>query len=120
MFTGATLYPDGIMFKSAKGYFRLGRDLSFNAADNYIGAPVEAFNNLSCLKAVLRNDLNQTRFVLSDNTTVLVYDYFFKQWSTIITSINDMTVNQDGSCYIANRNSFKWIFSSKRNCWNFY
>lgn len=97
----ATIYPDGILFKSAKGYYRLGRDLSFAPDTNYIGKAVESFNSLSCLRAVTRSDLNQCRFLLSDNQTILVYDYFFQQWSTIQTSANDMTV-VGGSFYLAN------------------
>lgn len=86
----AAVYPDGILFKSIKGYFRLGRDLSFDASQNYIGEAVEGFNSYSCLRAVLRAPLNQVRFLLSDNATILAYDYFFKKWSQILTSATDM------------------------------
>ena len=98
----ATICPEGIIFKSAKGYFILGRDLSFDPATNYVGAAVEAYNSLSCLRAVTLTDLNECRFLLSDKQTILVYNYFFKQWSTIQTSANDMTVALDGSLYTAN------------------
>lgn len=97
----AVLYPDGILFKSAKGYYRLGHDLSFSPTDNYVGKGVEAFNSYSCLRAALCADLNQARFLLSDNQTILCYDYFFKEWSTIVTSANDMTA-VGGNFYLAN------------------
>lgn len=97
----STLYPDGILFKSSKGYFKLGRDLSFASSSNYVGSPVESFNGSSCLRAITREDLNEVRFLLSDNQTILVYNYFFDQWSSIITSASDMaTVN--GIFYVSN------------------
>lgn len=98
--TAAVLYPDGIMFKSAKGYFKLGRDFSFSAQSNYIGAEVESFNSFSCNRALLREALNEVRFCLSDNQTILVYNYYFGQWSTIQTSVTDMT-ESDGNFYIS-------------------
>lgn len=96
----ATIYPDGILFKSSKGYFKLGRDLSFAASSNYIGAPVESFNASSCRRALTCMKMNECRFVLDDSQTVLVYNYYFDQWSTIITSVNDM-VDANGVIYLA-------------------
>jgi hypothetical protein len=69
--------PNGIMFQSDKGIWILGRDFS----TNYIGAPVEAYNNSSVISAVVVPGTNQVRFTL-DTGQVLVYDYFFNQWST--------------------------------------
>lgn len=96
----ATIFPGGILFKSAKGYFVLGRDFSFSPDTNYIGAGVETFNSSSCLRAMTREDLNECRFLLSDNATILVYNYFFKQWSTIQTSATDMT-EVNGTFYLS-------------------
>jgi hypothetical protein len=70
-------FPDGILFKSHKGIYALNRNLQAQ----YIGAPVEAFNNDTVLNAILVEDLNEVRFLL-DSGTVLVYDYFHKAWST--------------------------------------
>ena len=95
-----TLYPGGILFKSAKGYYRLGHDLSFNPKDNYIGESVESYNSYSCLRALHVPDRNQVRFALSDNATILCYDYFFEQWSTIQSSVTDMTT-VGGNFYLA-------------------
>jgi hypothetical protein len=67
----------GIMFKSHKGIYLLGRNLQVS----YIGAPVEDYNNFTVLKAELIEDKNQVRFLLEDNTNMLVYDYLVNQWS---------------------------------------
>jgi hypothetical protein len=69
--------PNGIMFQSDKGIWLLGRDFS----TNYIGAPVEAYNNSEVISAVSVPGTNQVRFSL-DTGQVLVYDYFFNQWSS--------------------------------------
>ncbi len=71
------LTPTGIMFKSDKGIWMLGRDLS----TQYIGAPVEIYNNLEVLSAETIPGTNQVRFILEDNIT-LMYDYFVGQWAT--------------------------------------
>jgi hypothetical protein len=47
---------------------------------SYIGAPVEAYNNYTVLKAELVEDKNQVRFLLEDYY-MLVYDYLVDQWS---------------------------------------
>jgi hypothetical protein len=69
--------PNGIMFQSDKGIWILGRDFS----TNYIGAPVEAYNNSEVISAIAVPGTNQIRFTL-DTGEILVYDYFFNQWST--------------------------------------
>ena len=70
-------YKDGILFKSAKGIYKLGRDLS----TEYIGAPVEDFNDLTITSAVVVADQNLIRFTTSNGSS-LVYNYFFNQWFT--------------------------------------
>lgn len=71
------LTPNGIMFQSEKGIWLLGRDLT----TQYIGAPVEAYNNVPIKSATSIPSTNQVRFILSTGTT-LVYDYYRDQWST--------------------------------------
>lgn len=71
------LYDNGILFKSAKGIYSLGRSLDLK----YIGAPVEDFNSQNITSAVLVDSVNQVRFT-TDAGVTLVYDYFFNQWST--------------------------------------
>lgn len=69
--------PDGLMFKSDKGIYLLTRNLTFE----YVGADVEDFNDLTITSAVLLEDENEVRFTSSDGET-LVYNFYFKQWST--------------------------------------
>lgn len=71
------LMPNGIMFQSDKGIWLLGRDLS----TNYIGAPVEQYNDNVVRSAQVIPGTNQVRFILDNNVT-LMYDYFFSQWAT--------------------------------------
>lgn len=70
------LMPQGVMFKSNKGYYLLDRGLSVQ----YIGSGVEDFNSLSVTGAVLMKDENQVRFTHSDGSC-LSYDYLVGQWS---------------------------------------
>lgn len=72
--------PQGVLFQSDKGIWILGRDLS----TQYIGAPVEAYNNYTVASAVCVPGTNQVRFTLDDAVT-LMYDYFFGQWGTFST-----------------------------------
>lgn len=67
----------GIMFKSLKGIYLLGRNLQVT----YIGAPVEEYNQYTVLKAELVETKNQVRFLLAGSPAMLVYDYLVDQWS---------------------------------------
>jgi len=69
--------PQGLMFKSDKGIWLLGRDLS----TTYIGAPVEKFNGSDVLSALAIPGTNQVRFNLSTGE-VLMYDYYYQQWGS--------------------------------------
>lgn len=69
--------PDGLMFLSAKGIYLLTQSLTVV----YIGAEVEAFNGLNFTAARLIPDTNQVIFLASESPS-LMYDYFYKQWST--------------------------------------
>jgi hypothetical protein len=89
--------PVGLMRQTAKGIYLLDRSLQ----DNYIGAPVEAFNNLTITSAQLIPNTNQVRFTTSVGTT-LVYDYLFNQWSTFTgQNIADSTIFQNKFTYIS-------------------
>lgn len=68
---------NGLMFKSNKGIYLLDRSLQVQ----YIGAEVEAWNNLTITSATVINDQNQVRFT-TDEGRCLVYDIFFDQWYT--------------------------------------
>jgi len=78
-FSSIVLMPNGIMFQSDKGIWLLGRDLS----TQYIGAPVENFNQNTVVSALAVPGTNQVRFVL-DNATTLMYDYYYGQWGTFV------------------------------------
>jgi hypothetical protein len=71
------LTPNGIIRKTAKGFYLLDRSLS----DSYIGAKVEAYNSQDVTAVTLTSDINQIRWLTSSGYA-LVYDYFFNQWST--------------------------------------
>lgn len=69
--------PQGIVYRSEKGIRRLSRNLE----TEYIGAPVEGFNGLTVTSSDVVPELNQIRFVTSDDKA-LVFDYHFQQWVT--------------------------------------
>ncbi len=86
------LTASGIMFKSSKGIYQLGRDLSVT----YIGAPIEKYNNLTITSADVVKDKNVIRFT-TDSDTCLVYNYFVGQWATYtnFAAIDAEIVNSD-------------------------
>ena len=92
------LMPQGLMFKSDKGIWLLGRDLS----TNYIGAGVEQYNSSTVMAAQSIPGTNQVRFILSGGTT-LMYDYYYQQWGTF-TNINAIsgTLYQGEHTYLNN------------------
>ena len=70
-------FPDGILFKSAKGIYTLTRNLQVS----YIGAAVEYYNSYTCVASMMIADKNQIRFVMSSGVT-LVYDYLTQAWDS--------------------------------------
>ena len=71
--------PDGIIFRSTKGIYLLNRGLTLS----YIGAPVEDdVTGKSILSTDILTDNNEIRFA-TNNNKILVYNYYFKRWSTI-------------------------------------
>lgn len=105
------LMPNGVMFQSDKGIWLLGRDLS----TNYIGAPVEQFNNILVKSADGIPGTNQVRFILNDFKTTLVYDYFFQQWGTF-TNLQAISacLYQGMHTYL---NQFGSIYKETPNTW---
>lgn len=79
------LTPNGIMFQSDKGIWLLNRSLQ----TEYIGAPVEDYNNLTVNSANVIPETNFVLFTLSNNQ-FLMYDYYFQQWGTFegVTAIS--------------------------------
>jgi hypothetical protein len=88
--------PEGIMFKSSKGIYILRRGFSVE----YIGAAVEAYNDLSITSATLVPNTNEVRFT-TNSDKALIYDYFHKKWTTF-TNINaiDALVYDDQYVYL--------------------
>lgn len=99
-----TFTPNGLLFKSDKGIWLLGRDLS----TAYVGAPVEEFNSSSVLSALTVPGTNQVRFTL-DNGQVLLYDYFVNQWGSF-TGVSNVssTIYNDVHTFI---NSYGQAFA---------
>ena len=104
------LTPDGLMFKSRKGIYLLSRALQLG----YIGAPVEAYNELTITSAKVVGELNQVRFTTNDGDT-LVYNYVFKFWATFTNhkAQSSEVINNDyyylrmnGELYKENRTSY--------------
>ena len=100
--------PNGLMFQSDKGIWLLGRNLQ----TEYIGAPVEAFNDAKVLSAITIPGTNQVRFTL-DNGVTLMYDYYYGQWGTFtnIPAISS-TLYQNLHTYI---NKFGQVFQETPN-----
>lgn len=72
------MIPDGLMFQSDKGIWLLARDMS----THYIGADVESLTNGATVKTALSiPGTNQVRFTLDSDVT-LMYDYFYKVWTS--------------------------------------
>jgi hypothetical protein len=95
--------PKGLMFESGKGIYLLDRSL--NAT--YIGAEVEAYNDLTITAAILVPNTNQVRFATSEGTW-LVYDYLFGQWS-VFTKLPavDATIFENLATY-ADADGYVW------------
>lgn len=70
------LYPNGLMFKSSKGFYTLNRSLM----TEYVGAPVQDFNDFTVSGVVLTDKLTEIRYTHQNTSTALVYNYFFGRW----------------------------------------
>lgn len=69
--------PGGLLFKSNKGIYLLGRDQSLYP----IGKPVQQYNNLHITGANLLTRTNEIAFTTEEGT-VLVYNYLYDAWYT--------------------------------------
>ena len=71
-------YPGGIIFKSDKGWYVLGRDLS----TRYIGEGVSRWDEYDVSAAVMMEDRQEIRFTSSNSSgPTLVYSYLSDAWS---------------------------------------
>lgn len=105
-------FPNGLIFKSAKGIYLLDRSLSVS----YIGKEVEGFNQFKVGRAQLLEQDNQIRFELQDAPYALVYDYLFGRWAVFsqyggTDATNWKTkfsrIDYSGRVYVEDKNS--WI-----------
>lgn len=67
--------PVGLIFQSRKGFYRLGRGWDLE----YIGAPIEGFNDDQLVAVSVNEYQHQVRF-LTDGR-MLVWDYLVNRWS---------------------------------------
>lgn len=92
----SVLGPEGIYFESAKGIYLLTRGLQVV----YIGANVEDSTlDIPLTSAVLVDDVNEIRFSTADN--ILVYNYYFKQWSVFPNLNVKSATNFNGYTYLS-------------------
>jgi hypothetical protein len=105
-----TQTPIGLFFKAEKGIYLLNRSLQ----TQYIGAPVERFNNLTVTSGEVIPNNNQIRFT-TETGECLVYDFLVNQWVTFTnhkglsaTVLNSdyYYLRPDGQLFKENRNSF--------------
>ena len=105
------LTPQGLFFKSSKGIYLLSRALGLE----YIGAPIEDYNNLSITKADMVPSENQVRFLTSDGPC-LVYNYYRGFWS-LYTSHKGQgsVVIGDSYYYINSEGADSRLYKQKNN-----
>lgn len=80
--------PQGLTFQSDKGIWLLGRDLS----TQYIGAPVERYNDNVVLSATAIPSTNQVRFTLSTAISSTLY----QNKHTVLNSFGDVLQETEG------------------------
>lgn len=104
--------PSGLMFQSDKGIYLLDSNL----APAFVGDRVDDFKSSTITAAVLMNDVNQVRFSISSNS-MLVYDYYFDQWSTFTNlGAKDMVVLENGQFYLLRDNAE--VFKDDATVWD--
>ncbi len=98
------LTPQGLMFKSSKGIWLLDRGLN----TTYIGDAVQAFNDYNISSSVVVPHLNQVRFTTVEGTT-LVYDHYYKTWSTFTDQPAVAALNWQDNYVFAKTDGYCWI-----------
>ncbi len=94
------LYPNGLLYKSAKGIYNLNRSLGVE----YIGAPVEDYNQYKVSGAVLMKNQTEIRFTHQDNSTAIVYNYYFGRWDFFDNYKADSASNWNGKIILSRDN----------------
>jgi len=82
--------PDGILFKSAKGFYFLDRSLNAQ----YVGNSVHSFDDIEVKASILVEEANEARFYLASGHT-LVFHYLLREWD-VFTYPASGAVNIDG------------------------
>lgn len=104
------IVPNGIMFQSLKGIHLLDQGNNLD----YIGKPVEDFNTNTITSSVCDVNSQQVIFTTLEGTA-LVYNYYYKQWSTwtnhyakdTVIYNNSLTyIKPDGHVYVQNRDKY--------------
>lgn len=110
------LSPNGLLFQSRKGIYLLTAGLTLQ----YVGARVEKFNGQQVRSAAIVGELNQVRFVLSEQRA-LVYNYNIDRWATfenhggrssVVIGNDYYYLRENGDVYRENRTSFSDASSS--------
>jgi hypothetical protein len=103
--------PAGMMFKSKRGIYLIDNSNGVS----YIGAQVEAYNDLTITSANVSLDNTQVRFTtleaplnVPNQGLMLVYDYFTQQWS-VYTGLNAVdAVTWNDSYVLLKSNGDPW------------
>jgi hypothetical protein len=104
--------PGGLLFKSAKGIYLLGRDSSLT----YVGAPVESFNDLTITSANLLARSNEIVFTTEEGTA-LVYNYYYDAWTTwgplpakdaVVWNDQLVVLREEGICQVQDLTGTVW------------
>jgi hypothetical protein len=94
------LTPKGLLFKSRKGIWELTGGLTMQ----YTGDRVEAYNGDTVTAASIVGDLNQVRFLLSEQRA-LVYNYDLNLWATFENHGGQSSIVIGNQYYYLNENS---------------
>ncbi len=94
--------PAGVAFKSSKGIYLLRRNFQVE----YIGAPVERYNNETITSATLLQKDSQAVFT-TESGTALMFDYDEGKWATYenLRAV-DAVVYNNRYCYLRSNGSF--------------
>ena len=96
------LTPIGIMFKSNRGIYLINRA---NLSLEYIGAPVQEYNDLIITDSTLYAKLGEVRFITYKNDT-LIYNYERDVWYTFSNNSGmSQTVINDEFYYVSDNNT---------------
>lgn len=97
------LVPRGIMFRSAKGYYTLTRNLELE----YSGSGIDQYKNVAVNSTDILPDQNQVRFLL-ESGILLVYDTLVTEWAVFTEYAGvDATIYKNGYAFITAEGYFK-------------